>query len=62
MRPAEEIEAPDGPGNPIVVIVRWPAKATLLHPRRFPATADTAPRVFADAVVKLAQIRRDRKL
>jgi hypothetical protein len=45
-----------------VIIVRWPAKASVLHPRRFPAVADVAARTFAAALVKLAQIRRDRKL
>ena len=45
-----------------VVIIRWPAKASVLHPRRFPGLADLAARTFATAVVKLAQIRRDRKL
>ncbi len=48
--------------TPAVVIIRWPAKASVLHPRRFPAIADATARTFAAAVVKLAQIRRDRKL
>ena len=47
---------------PAVVIVTRPAKATVLHPRRFAATADNAARVFAAAVVKLAQVRRERRL
>jgi len=55
----ELIEADE---TPAVVIVRWPAKATVIHPRRFPNAADNAARTFATAVVKLAQIRRDRKL
>ena len=48
--------------TPAVVIIRWPAKASVLHPRRFPSIADATARTFAAAVVKLAQIRRDRKL
>ncbi len=49
--------------TPAVVIIRWPAKASVLHhPRRFPGLADLAARTFATAVVKLAQIRRERKL
>jgi hypothetical protein len=47
---------------PAVVIIRWPSKPTVLHPRRFPAAADVAARVFATAAVRLAQIRRERKL
>jgi hypothetical protein len=45
-----------------VVIITWPSKPTVLHPQRFPSAADTAARTFAAAVVKLAQIKRDRKL
>jgi hypothetical protein len=55
----ELIEADD---TPAVVIVRWPSKPSVLHPRRFPAAADVAARTFAAAVVRLAQIRRDREL
>ena len=48
--------------TPAVVIIRWPAKPSVLHPRLFPVAADAAARTFATAVVRLAQIRRDRKL
>jgi hypothetical protein len=48
--------------TPAAVIIRWPAKPSVLHPRRFPAAADTAARFFTAAVVRLAQIRPDRKL
>jgi hypothetical protein len=44
-----------------VVIIRWPAKPSVLHPRRFPSAADAVARVFAGAVVRLAQIRRDHR-
>ena len=47
---------------PAVVIVRRPVKPSVFHPRLFPAAADSAARTFAAAVVKLAQIRRHRKL
>jgi hypothetical protein len=57
------IELIEADETPAVIIIRWPAKATVLHPRRFPAAAaDTTARVLAAAVVKLAQIRRDQKL
>jgi hypothetical protein len=45
----ELIEADE---TPAVVIVRWPSKPTVLHPHRFPASADTAVRTFAAAVVR----------
>ncbi|HMI35738.1 MAG TPA: hypothetical protein VK499_16685 [Propionibacteriaceae bacterium] len=56
------IELVQADETPAVVIIRWPSKPSVLHPRPFPAAADTAARTFAAAVVKLAQIRRDRKL
>jgi hypothetical protein len=56
------IELVEANETPAVVIVRWPSKASVLHPLRFPATAEIAARTFAAAVVKLVQIRRDRKL
>jgi hypothetical protein len=56
------IELVQADETPAVVIIRWPAKASVLHPRRFPAIADATARTFAAAVVKLAQIRRDRRL
>jgi len=55
------IELVEADETPAVVIVRWLAKATVFHPRRFPSGADTAARVFA-AVVKLAQLRREQRL
>ncbi|HEY9469566.1 MAG TPA: hypothetical protein VIQ76_08115 [Propionibacteriaceae bacterium] len=48
--------------TPAVVIVRWPVKASILHPLRFPSAAEAAARIFASAAVRLAQIRRDRRL
>lgn len=48
--------------TPAVVIVRWPLKPTVLHPRRYTQTAEAAARILASAVVKLAQIKRDRPL
>jgi hypothetical protein len=45
-----------------VVIITWPAKPTVVHSDRFGSAADVAAQTFAAAVVKLAQIKRDRKL
>jgi hypothetical protein len=39
----ELIEADE---TPAVVIVRWPVKPTVLHPRRFPDTAAMVARLF----------------
>jgi hypothetical protein len=55
----ELIEADE---TPAVVIVRWPAKPSVLHPQRFPAAADSMARAFAAATVRLAQIKRERRL
>jgi hypothetical protein len=54
------IELVQADETPAVVIVRWPAKPSVLHPHRFPSVADVAARTFAAAVVRLAQIRRHR--
>ena len=56
------IELIEADETPAVVIIRWPARASVLHPQRFTAAADAAARTFAAAAVKQAQIRRDRKL
>jgi hypothetical protein len=36
------IELVEADETPAVVIVRWPAKPSVLHPHRFPGAADTA--------------------
>ena len=56
------IELIEADETPAVVIVRWPLKPTVLHPRRFPSAAEAAARTFAAAVVRLTQLRRDRRL
>jgi hypothetical protein len=43
---------------PASVIIHWPSKPTVVHPRDFSAAADCAVKVFAAAIVKLAQVRR----
>jgi hypothetical protein len=55
------IELGEADETSAIVIVRWPAKATVF-PATFPSGADTAARVFAAAVVKLAQLRREQRL
>ena len=56
----ELIQADETPAVVIVPVAE--AKPTVLHPHRFGAVADTAARTFAAAVVRLAQIRRERSL
>jgi hypothetical protein len=51
------IELVEADETPAVVIVRWPAKPTVSHPRRFPDTAAVAARVFAEAATRLAQLK-----
>ena len=36
------IELIEADETPAVVIVRWPLKQSVLHPRRFPVAADSA--------------------
>jgi hypothetical protein len=56
------IELVEADETPAVVIITWPAKPTVLHPRRFPSCANTAAGVFAAAIVRLAHIRSERRL
>jgi hypothetical protein len=48
--------------HPAVVIITWPNKATVIHPRRFPDTAAVAARLFAEAATELARIKTRRRL
>jgi hypothetical protein len=63
LTPSESItvELVEADETPAVVIVRWPAKPTILHPRRFPDTAAVTARLFAEAATTLAAIRADRR-
>jgi hypothetical protein len=56
------IELVEADETPAVVIITWPAKPTVLHPRRFPDVAATVAQLFARAHVVLAAIRVERKL
>ena len=56
------IELIEADETPAVVIVRWPSKPTVLHPHHFPFAADVAARTFAGAAVRLAAIKRKRRL
>ena len=56
------IELVEADETPAVVIVRWPLKATVLNPRRFPDTAALVVRLFAEAHTVLAGIKSRRPL
>jgi hypothetical protein len=56
------VELVEADETPAVVIVRWPAKPTVCHPRRFPDTAAHIARLFAEAATTLAGIRARRPL
>jgi hypothetical protein len=57
-----KIEFVEAEETPALVIIRWPDNATVVHPHRFPSAADRAARIFATAAVRLASIKRERKL
>ena len=42
--------------TPAVVIITWPVKPTVCHPRRFPEIAAAIVRLFATASTELARI------
>jgi hypothetical protein len=48
--------------NLAVVIITWPDKATVIHPRRSPLPLTMRARIFAAAAVRLASIKRELKL
>jgi hypothetical protein len=52
------VELVEADETPAVVIVRLPAKPTVLHPRRFPDTAAAIARLFAEAPTELAAIKK----
>jgi hypothetical protein len=56
------IELVEADETPTVIIVRWPLKATVCHPRRFPDTAAALVKMFAEAATRLAGIRSRRRL
>jgi hypothetical protein len=48
--------------RPAAVVMVWPAEPTSVAPHEFPTTVARAMTVLARASVRLAQIRRERKL
>jgi hypothetical protein len=56
------VELIEADQTPAVIIVRWPSKPSVFHPGRFPGVDDSAARVFAAAAVRLASMKRERRL
>ena len=56
------VELVEANETPAVVIVRWPSKPSVQHPRRFPEVAAAIVRAFAQASTELAGIRSRRRL
>jgi hypothetical protein len=56
------IELVETDEHPTVVIIRWPDKPSVIHPRRFPDVAATMARLAADAHTALAAIKAGRRL
>jgi hypothetical protein len=56
------IELVEAEETPAVVIITWPVKPTVMHPRRFPDAAAVVARLFASAATELAAIKAGRRL
>ena len=57
------IELVEADETPAVIIVRWPLKATVIHPRRFPdVAAVVVVKLFAEAATALANVKSKRRL
>ena len=54
------VELVEADETPAVVIVRWPAKPSVIRPRRFPDAAAVIVRLFSEAHVTLAALRANR--
>jgi hypothetical protein len=56
------VELVEADETPAVVVITWPAKASVIHPRRFPDTAAAVAKLFAEAHTTLAGIKAGRRL
>jgi hypothetical protein len=56
------VELVEADETPAVVLIGWPAKPTVVHPRRFADTAAVIARLFAEASTRLASIKASRRL
>jgi hypothetical protein len=56
------VELVEADETPAVVIVTWPAKPTVCHPRRFPDVAAMVARLFASASTAVSRINARKRL
>jgi hypothetical protein len=54
------VELVEADETPAVVIVRWPVKPTVCHPRRYADVAAAAMKILATASTRYAQLRAQR--
>ena len=48
--------------SPSVIMIRWPAAATVTDPRRYNDVASTAMRLLAEASTTLARLKASKRL
>ena len=56
------IELVEADEAPAVVVIRWPVKSTVLHPRRYAEVAAAAMKVLGAASTALAAIKARKRL
>jgi hypothetical protein len=56
------VELVEADETPAAVIIKWPVKATVCLPRRFPDTAAVVVRLFSEAHIALAAIKSRRSV
>jgi hypothetical protein len=56
------IELLESPGKPPIIAITWPPKPTVCSLATFDRVVSEAMRLLANSTVRLAQLRRERKL
>ena len=56
------VELLESPGKPPIVAITWPPQPTVCSLATFDRVVSEAMRLLANSTVRLAQLRRDRKL
>jgi hypothetical protein len=56
------VELVEADETPAVVIIKWPAKATIIQPQRFGDAAAVIVKLFSEAHIALAAIKSRRSL
>ena len=55
------VELVEADHDPAVIIVRWPAKPSVIHPGRFPETAAMVAKLFAGASIELSRLNAQKR-